>query len=70
MTQKEFTDKLYAAGWDAPCDAQHDHIKVLFKEWFPKELEIENLKNSVEELEYEITHLELVREELAERMNE
>ncbi len=32
MTLEEFIEKLYAAGWKAPCDAQHTKIKELWEE--------------------------------------
>ena len=29
MTNEEFIEKLYDAGWKSTCDAQHDKIKEL-----------------------------------------
>ena len=30
ITLDNFTEALYDAGWDAPCDAQHEKIKEVF----------------------------------------
>lgn len=32
MTLEEFIEKLYAAGWTAPCDAQHKNIVAIWEE--------------------------------------
>lgn len=32
MTLEEFIEKLYAAGWNSPMDAQHHHIGKLWEE--------------------------------------
>jgi len=32
MEFKEFIDRLYAAGWDSPCDAQHEKIVGVYND--------------------------------------
>lgn len=42
MRFNDFTDALYAAGWEAPNDAQHRQIKELWRNLFPVVAELED----------------------------
>ena len=51
MKKQEFIDLLYANGWKATNDAQHELISGLFEEWHPKDTKIERLEEEIELIE-------------------
>lgn len=51
MTEEQFINLLYSAGWTAQNDAQHEGIGRIFKQLFPMEAKIEQLEQKIFDLE-------------------
>jgi hypothetical protein len=45
MTLEEFIEKLYKAGWEAPCDAQWTEIAKLWEELKEKGITVPLIKD-------------------------
>jgi hypothetical protein len=57
MKLQDYIDRLYAAGWDSPSDAQWGKIEAEFRILFPLDAALEDMEKERDRLESENTDL-------------